>query len=118
MTPLFKRIDTVFLKVNDFERAIDWYCSVLGFTLRWKESEGGYAALNIGETPLTLVRSSVKVKESSVSFNFFSPDIETAHHHLKMNHVKVEPIQDEGDVKWFRFYDLEENQLEVCSFRE
>lgn len=60
MSTLFKRIDTVFLKVNDFEKAIDWYCSVLGFTLRWKHEAGGYAALNIGETPLTLVRSSEK----------------------------------------------------------
>lgn len=118
MSNLFKRIDTVFLKVNDFEKAIEWYTTVLGFTLRWKEETGGYAALNIGETPLTLVRSSERSENSNVSFNFFTPNIEKAYEHLIQHGVLTEQIQDEGDVKWFKFQDLEGNPLEVCSFKE
>ncbi|MBM6616427.1 VOC family protein [Bacillus suaedaesalsae] len=118
MSELFKRIDTVFLKVIDFDKAIDWYCTVLDFTLRWKDEKGGYAALNIGETPLTLVRSSDKAKGTNVTFNFFSPDIEAVHHHLRKHDVQVEPIHDEAGVKWFAFDDLEGNPLAVCSFKE
>jgi catechol 2,3-dioxygenase-like lactoylglutathione lyase family enzyme len=62
MDAIFKRIDTVFLKVKDFDRAIDWYSNILGFTVRWKDEEGGYAALNIGETALTLVRDYKTIK--------------------------------------------------------
>jgi catechol 2,3-dioxygenase-like lactoylglutathione lyase family enzyme len=121
MSTFFKRIDTVFLKVNNFEKAIDWYCSVLGFTVRWKDENGGYAALNIGETPLTLVRTSgeeLTLNKANVSFNFFTSDVEAAHQHLLENGVKAEQINVDGEVKWFKFEDLEGNQLEVCHFKE
>lgn len=122
MSGLFKRIDTVFLKVKDFDKAIDWYTTVLGFSVRWVHQDGGYAALNIGETPLTLVKAGEGEelpKKSPISFNFYSPNIEAAHAHLIENNVEVEPINSESDgVKWFRFKDLEGNSLEVCYFKE
>src|SRR4051812_6412013 len=103
MSSIFKRIDTVFLQVNDFEKTIEWYCNVLGFTIRWKDDKGGYAALNIGETPLTLVRTSSEselMKNSRISFNFFTSDVEQAHQHLLQNDVKVDSINEDGNVKW------------------
>ncbi|MBT2687461.1 VOC family protein [Bacillus sp. ISL-47] len=121
MSGIFKRIDTVFLQVNDFEKAIDWYSTVLGFPVRWKDDLSGYAALEIGETPLTLIRSSKQVKErknSPISFNFFVADIEEAHRHLLRHEVKAEQIQDDGTVKWFEFEDLDGNKLGVCHFNE
>jgi len=121
MSSLFKRIDTVFLPVKDFGKAVDWYCDVLGFTVRWKDDLSGYAALNIGETPLTLVRKSEEELhngKSHVTFNFFTADVEKAYQHLVDCQVNVEPIQDEGSVKWFKFQDLEGNPLEVCHFKE
>jgi catechol 2,3-dioxygenase-like lactoylglutathione lyase family enzyme len=119
MPTFFKRIDTVFLKVTDFQKAIDWYSTVLGFSVRWVDEKGGYAALNVGETPLTLVRSTPSDPAySRVSFNFFTPDIEGAYQHLLESDVYVEPIQADGNVKWFKFKDLEGNPLEVCYFQE
>ncbi|WP_394137787.1 VOC family protein [Cytobacillus oceanisediminis] len=121
MSGIFKRIDTVFLQVGDFEKAIDWYSTVLGFPVRWKDGLSGYAALEIGETPLTLVRSSKEVKErkdSHISFNFFVDDIEKARRHLLQHKVKAEQIQDDGTVKWFEFEDLDGNKLGVCHFSE
>lgn len=119
MSNLFKRIDTVFLKVYNFEKAIQWYSSVLGFSVRWVDEKAGYAALNIGETPLTLVRSTaVENSESNISFNFYTPNAEEAHQHLINNGVDAGPIQEDGNVKWFKFKDLEGNALEVCSFQE
>ncbi|WML46653.1 VOC family protein [Neobacillus sp. PS3-34] len=121
MLSLFTRIDTVFLKVQDFESAIAWYSQVLGFTVRWRDDNSGYAALNVGETPLTLVRKSNEDEtavNSIVPFNFFVSDIEGAYEHLLQNGVKVGPIQGDGNVKWFKFQDLEGNPLEVCHFKE
>lgn len=119
MSSIFKRIDTVFLQVKDFEGSIKWYCDVLGFTLRWKDEKGGYAALDIGETPLTLVRATKEPnKSASISFNFFTPDIEKAHQLLIQNDVNVGSINEDGQVKWFKFQDLEGNELEVCHFIE
>lgn len=121
MSSIFKRIDTVFLQVSDFEQAIKWYGDVLGFKLRWKDDKGGYACLNIGETPLTLVRKSnndEQVKSNDISFNFYTSNIDTARNHLIQKNVTVEPINDDGNVKWFKFQDLEGNKLEVCHFPE
>lgn len=46
---MFTRIDTVFLQVTDFGKAIKWYSTVLGFPVRWRDDQGGYAALEIGK---------------------------------------------------------------------
>lgn len=122
MSSIFKRIDTVFLQVSDFEQAIKWYGDVLGFKLRWKDDKGGYAALDIGETLLTLVRTNNNEKpvrkNNHISFNFYTSDIEQAHQYLVQNDVNVEPIIEDKDVKWFKFQDLEGNDLEVCYFKE
>lgn len=109
MSEMFKRIDTVFLQVRDFDKAIDWYSTVLGFLVRWRFDQGGYAALEVGETPLTIVRS-----ESHMPFNFYVSDIAEAHHHLLQHDVKTGPIQDDGSVKWFEFEDPDGNKLGVC----
>ncbi|WP_084028915.1 VOC family protein [Bacillus sp. J33] len=121
MPKMFKRIDTVFLPVRDFNKAIDWYTTVLGFPARWRDDQGGYAALEAGETPLTLVRTPEEIpanKDSHMPFNFYADDIEQAYRHLIQHEVKTGPIQDDGTVKWFDFEDLEGNKLGVCHFKE
>lgn len=119
MSVLFKRIDTVFLKVKDFEGAIKWYSEVLGFSIRWVQDEGGYAALDIGETPLTLVRTNKEFKPvEEANFNFFVPDLNDAYKHLKSYDVEVSEIEDYGDVQIFNFKDPDGNALSVCHFAE
>lgn len=118
MEQLFKRIDTVFLTVQNLNEAIEWYTGVLNFSLRWKH--GNYAALNIGETPLTLRQAETAdfkpLKEAF--FNFYVENIELVYQHLLDNGVEVEEIKKEDDVQWFRFYDRDGNALEVCHFAE
>ncbi|GLB60010.1 VOC family protein [Cytobacillus sp. NCCP-133] len=121
MRDIFKRIDTVFLQVRDFDQAIDWYSTVLGLPVRWKDDQGGYAALEAGKTPLTLVRAPSKKPDDESShmlFNFYVSDIEKAHKHLHQHEVMAGPIQDDGTVKWFEFEDLDGNKLGVCHFEE
>jgi catechol 2,3-dioxygenase-like lactoylglutathione lyase family enzyme len=118
MSQLFKRIDTVFLEVTDMDRSIKWYTEVLGFNLRWYVQETGYAAINIGETPLTLVKAN-EVKPATYSpFNFYTPDINKAYEELKRNGVDVEEIVDYGDVLSFNFKDPDGHILGVCYFEE
>jgi catechol-2,3-dioxygenase len=119
MSMLFKRIDTVFLKVKNFEKAIKWYSDVLGFSVRWVHEEGGYAALEIGETPLTLVRANENFKPvMEAYFNFYVPDLNDVYKHLKSYDVEVTDIVDHGDVQTFDFKDPDGNTLSVCHFAE
>ncbi|MFC4559220.1 VOC family protein [Virgibacillus kekensis] len=118
MTKLFKRIDTVFLEVTDIEKSIEWYTDVLDLELRWFQKEGGYAAIEIGETPLTLVRASEVKPATHCQFNFFTNDIKAAHERLQENNVDVDEIVDYGDVLSFEFRDPDGNILGVCFFEE
>lgn len=118
MERLFKRIDTVFLQVKDLEKSVNWYVEVLGFDLRWTDNENGYAAINISETPLTLVRTDNVIQSALSPFNFYSSDIERAHTALIEKGVEVEDIIDYGNVLSFNFKDLDGNKLGVCYFEE
>jgi catechol 2,3-dioxygenase-like lactoylglutathione lyase family enzyme len=119
MSALFERIDTVFLLVRDFDKAIQWYTETFGFTVRWRHDEGGFAALNVGETPLTLVRleEGMEIRSTQQAlFNFYVKDPEEAHRVLVAAGADVDPIQDPGNVKFFDFRDPDGNLLSVCSW--
>jgi predicted enzyme related to lactoylglutathione lyase len=118
MGDLFKRIVTVFLEVTDMDRSIKWYSEVLGFKIRWYSKETGYAAINIGETPLTIVRTNEVKPATHIPFNFYSSDINKAYEELKKNGVDVEEIVDHGDVLTFDFKDPDGHLLSVCYFEE
>ncbi|QDP39370.1 VOC family protein [Radiobacillus deserti] len=118
MSEIFKRIDTVFLKVKRFDEAIEWYKQVLGFEVRWVIEEG-YAAMEVGETPLTLVQSEQNFQPiEDIQFNFYVSDIQEAYQHLKSHDVEVGEIVDHGDLQEFSFKDLDGNVLAVCYFEE
>ncbi|MEA3318523.1 MAG: VOC family protein [Bacillota bacterium] len=118
MSALFKRIDTVFLEVTDMPKSINWYTEVLGFSVRWHDEENGYAAIEMGETPLTLVRAESVTPGSHCLLNFYSSDIHAAHQKLKENGVLVEDVIDYGTVLSFEFKDPDGHILGVCYFEE
>jgi catechol 2,3-dioxygenase-like lactoylglutathione lyase family enzyme len=118
MSQLFKRIDTVFLQVSDIDESIKWYTETLGFNLRWFDNENGYAAINVSETPLTLVRVKEVKPATHNPFNFYTSDINKVHEELNKKGVEVEDIVDYGNVLSFNFKDLDGNTLGVCYFEE
>ncbi len=118
-TNIFKRIDTVFVKVKNLEKASEWYETVMGFESTWKDIAGGYVSFAVGETALTLARvpegEELKVSETP-AFNFYASDVQEAHRYLVEKGVNTSEITIDADVKWFSFEDVEGNKLEVCSF--
>ncbi|MGE6489453.1 VOC family protein [Paenisporosarcina sp. NPDC076898] len=120
---MFKRIDTVFLPVQDTNSSIKWFEDKCGFTLRWHDEVKGYAAMDIGngETAFTLVRSpqmgTSKPKEHEW-FNLYTADIHATHHFMLDAGVDATPVQTGGHVEFFQFKDLDGNTIGVCSFEE
>ncbi|MBZ4423064.1 VOC family protein [Myxococcus sp. RHSTA-1-4] len=116
--PLFKRVDTVFIPVRGLKDAIGWYTWALGFTLRWHA--GNYAALNAGETAVTLYQPEGELRPFTghAPLNFYASDIEAAHRRLKEAGAYVEDIQVMPDVSFFDFKDPDGNRLGVCWFPE
>jgi len=119
MSNIFKRIDTVFIRVKNLEKASEWYESIMGFKITWKDMSGGYVSFAIGETALTLSRipegTELKVSEAPL-FNFYVSNVNEAHEYLTEKGIEVSEITVDGDVSWFSFKDLDGNKLEVCSF--
>ncbi|WP_088009436.1 VOC family protein [Indiicoccus explosivorum] len=118
MSASFTRIDTVFLPVTDLDRSIQWYTGTFGFPIRWTHTEGGYACLDIGETPLTLVRTDAVTPEAHMRFNFFVTDPDAAHRQLTERGAGPSAIHHDGNLQWFDFTDPDGHKLGVCHFSE
>ncbi|WP_407270822.1 VOC family protein [Radiobacillus sp. PE A8.2] len=117
MAKLFDRIDTVFVQVHDLEKAVNWYVDTFELTVRFK-IDNQIAALNVAETPLTLIQTD-EVTTTQVKhplFNFYTADIHKAHQKLQTTTNVIRSIEQDGEVTFFEFEDLDGNTLGVCSF--
>ncbi|WP_248565522.1 VOC family protein [Paenibacillus sp. L3-i20] len=122
--------------MSNLEESTRWYVDVFGCVFVWKE-ESGYAALNVsvaikegksanielGHAMITLVESEqfspltfYKNGELHPYMNFYTKDIEHVHQLLTERGVEVEPISDEGNLKYFNFIELNGHHMGVCSF--
>ncbi|EZH64825.1 hypothetical protein DH09_20130 [Bacillaceae bacterium JMAK1] len=111
---LLDRIDTICICVSNVEKASAWYQNLLGFD----ESFIGdnYRILSIGhsEVPLTIEEGKVGGSHNKVYPIFFSKDIENTYKVLKENGVTVSKLESDDVNKFFDFYDLDGNKLQVC----
>ncbi|MBU9722733.1 MULTISPECIES: VOC family protein [Bacillaceae] len=130
---MFERIDTICLTVSNVEKSSVWY-EELGFKVTFQGE--GYRVLSVGksEVPLTIeegskgsnkdLRKTVSMdssKAKSIAYHenqaypiFFTRDIEGTYKKLRNKGVEVTEIRDDGDNKYFDFYDLDHNKLQVC----
>lgn len=117
MTKLFQHIDTVFLPTRDIEAAMNWYVEILGGKPGWKIERGEYQCIHFGQTSLTLFATDDEqyFQPRRSYFNFYVASAEEAYRYLKEKEVPVEGILEYG-AKYFAFYDLDQNCLEVCEY--
>ncbi|BCU81974.1 hypothetical protein JIR001_17570 [Polycladomyces abyssicola] len=106
--------------MNDYRKAQQWYQEKLGLTSTFDENEK-YVVLDLAGTSLTLHELSdqenkVGKEWSSTYPILYTNEIEQAHQYLGEQQVEVEPIQEAGNVRFFGFYDLDANRLEVCCY--
>ena len=110
---MFKRIDTVFVYVKNLRKAVAWYKKILKLDIGLDYP--GYVSFKLGETYLTLIENINQVNKEWQSFNFFVNDAKEVYAYLVKEKVKVTPIKHDG-VDYFSFFDLDGNQLGICSF--
>jgi len=122
--PLLKGMEGVFIPVKDPELSANWYKEILGFELLYIEAEA--AVMKIAEQSQTVVCLVKTLNHQPMKFpsnrfgvgkyyNFIPQNsIEETHKFLLEQNVKVDPIDEEGDTKFFTFYDPDGNPLGVC----
>ncbi len=112
--------DAVVVDVCDAAAAQRWYSEKLG--LRYSSTKVEEASVVLGysadDAQLYLVEVSGNERPDSQSGRppiIFASNLAAAYEHLSSRGVLVSPIQsDSGGNNFFRFRDLEGNELEVC----
>jgi catechol 2,3-dioxygenase-like lactoylglutathione lyase family enzyme len=118
---IFSRLDTLLLRVRDFERSRAWYETHLGFAPSFVDPQERLVIFELGgATSLTL--SELKRGEVLPPPGFAGPfpifltdDIVQTREHLLDQGVEVEMIQQSSGVIFFGFFDPDGNRLEVCT---
>jgi catechol 2,3-dioxygenase-like lactoylglutathione lyase family enzyme len=106
--------------VRDLDLAVAWYQEKLGLHLTPLKSEDFEAFLAFAksdETGLALVVIPPGQTKAAVEGHpiLFTKRIEAAYEEIASKGISVQPIQsDSGGNRFFRFRDLEGNEIEVC----
>jgi catechol 2,3-dioxygenase-like lactoylglutathione lyase family enzyme len=120
--PLVERIDTIILRVRDYEAAADWYTEKLGLQAIYTDAAQGLAVLAFDGHSLTLWQlkpgEELPPHGTCVPFPIFvAADAAALHAELQGRGVVVDSLQEGGGVHFFAFWDLDGNRLEACQVR-
>lgn len=119
---IFSRLDTVILRVEDLQKSEVWYKEKLGFSPGYRDEQEKLIVFDLGgTTSLTIYQLKPGEKlprpgqGSATTFPIFlAEDASKTHEILKSRGVAVEAVQEGGGVRYFGFFDLNGNRLEVC----
>ena len=117
---IFTRLDTVLLRVRDFQASKTWYEKTLGFVASYTSDENKLAVFDLGGTS-SLTIWQLQPGEQLVAGGacatfpiFLAEDAKAVQQHMREQSIEVEDIQENGGVYSFGFFDPDGNRLEVC----
>lgn len=119
---IFSPTEGIAIGVINFEAARQWYKEKLGlsYSTSCAEAEEGSIVLGYSDDDLQVYlceitgteRPDVRPGHPPI---LFAKKLEAAHEYLSSRGVDVGPVQsDSGGNQFFRFRDLEDNEVEVC----
>lgn len=114
---LFPRLDTVVLRVRDFQAAAAWYQDRLGATVTFQDPSARLAVLSLAEgAPLTLWELTPgHPYPAPTTFPILAtPDAAAARARLLAMDVAVGDLIEAPGVRYFEFFDPDGNRLEAC----
>lgn len=121
---LFSRIDTVILRVRDLKQSKTWFQEVLGLPAVHEDMQENLVVFGLESgSSLTIwqLKNNEEVEEGKRAQRsypiFYSDNIEVVYQQLVEHGVKTTAIQgEEGNVRWFQFFDPDGNTFEVCQY--
>ncbi|WP_349409690.1 VOC family protein [Pseudalkalibacillus sp. SCS-8] len=118
-----KRIDSVFVPVTDMERSEKWYKEVFPFEVVYRSSDGQYVGFRFAEkgelkTALTIYKVEKLPERNHMAFNFYAEDVDAFHSYLTSNGYEASEIHAADGMRFFDFYDPDQNELGVVTFEE
>lgn len=119
---LFQGIDTIILRVKDYQKSRLWFEEKLGLKSVYENEEIQLAVLDTGSpTSLTLWQTDQPIlnnpKTSSYPI-FKTESAEYSRSELIKNGVKTTELICDSFVTYFQFFDTDGNVLEACQVHE
>lgn len=115
---LLKGIDTVIIRVSNYENSKNWYEEKLGLSPIWDDPAMKLVVLDT-KSPVSITlwqtEKKINVEEDSASYPIFgTSNAYSLHEQLRKLDVKISGIIKDDHVTWFKFYDPDGNVLEAC----
>lgn len=115
------RVGSIFIPVTNIEKSAEWYERNLGVKKieDWGDGAGFYfpdSSTQFGLVEVETLQSTefiTKGNRKNCYFNFLVKDIEAAYHKLNRNGVATTAIEDFNGMKYFDFFDLDNNTFSV-----
>lgn len=111
-------IDTIIIRVGDFERSKKWYREKLELSLLFEDASMNLAVFDTsGPTSITLWKSKREILNNAdtASYPIFkTSDAVALRDELIQRNVEVKEIFQDEYVKYFFFFDPDGNILEAC----
>lgn len=121
-SPLFNKVNNVFIHVSNLKKSAEWYSNLLGIPFNTEEVESPVYNIPVNsETGLTLddhtFDPSFKLMPSDhVLFNFLVENVDEAHEFIFSNGITItKEIERIGDFAYFNFQDPDGNVLMICN---
>lgn len=119
---LLQGIDTIIIRVRDYEISRNWYVEKLELSILWDEPAMRLAVLDTkSAVSLTIWQTPEKIEapEQSVSYPIFrTVDAAALRNELIKRKVRTGEIIRDEHVTYFMFYDPDGNLLEACQVHE
>lgn len=119
---LLQGIDTVIVRISDYENSTTWYLQKLGLKIIFEDRDMKLMVLYTkGPTSLTLwyTPQQISINREQASYPIFrTPDAEALRKELVAREVEVGELIRDQYVQYFLFYDPEGNVLEACQVHE
>lgn len=119
---LLQGIDTIIIRVSNYETSKNWYQEKLGLTVIWDDPTMRLVVLDT-KSPVSITLwqtdKKINVEEDTVSYPIFrTSNAHSLQEELKKRQVKTSDIIHDDHVTWFKFYDPDGNVLEACQPNE
>lgn len=119
---LLQGIDTILVRVSDYEASRSWYTGKLGFAVIHDDPSMKLAVLDAsGPTSLTIWQTDGALpggRENSAFPIFSTPDAEALRNELVSRGIDAGPVSADTGVTYFQFFDPDGNVLEACQVHE
>ncbi|MED5243456.1 MULTISPECIES: VOC family protein [Priestia] len=121
-SPVFNKMNTVFIHVSNLKSSVKWYSELLNQEYKMSEVRNPVYNLKIdGETGLTLDAGPEGTEKQIVAslhpiFNFHTEDIKEAYEFVKELHYTIDsPITSFEDFSFFTIKDPDGHVVMICT---